>query len=124
MPDAPSNDSAPVWALQITEADHEANEFRTLGGAAWTTCAERDAAFAAIPASTTADSSIDSFSWMVDVLDEDGFSIVADREVDVETVLELLGERSIEDVRARAIERDVVGRAIAQHYTAKLEARR
>lgn len=106
------------WSLQITEADHEANEFRCLGGATWNTKAERDAAFDAIPASTTADSAVDDFSWMVDVLDEDGFSIVADREIDEHVVLGLLGETSIEDLRRRAIERESVGRAIGEAFVA------
>lgn len=106
------------WSLQITEADHEANEFRRLGGATWDTKAERDAAFDAIPASSTADRASDDFSWIVDVLDEDGFSIVADREIDEDVVLELLGETSIEDVRQRAIERETVGRAIGEVFVA------
>jgi len=104
------------WSLQITEADHEANEFRCLGGATWDTKAERDAAFDAIPASETADRAVDDFSWMVDVLDEDGFSIVADREVDEHVVLELLGASSIEELRERAIEREALGRAIGEAF--------
>jgi hypothetical protein len=108
------------WSLQITEADHEANEFRCLGGATWDTKAERDAAFDAIPASTTADSSVDDFSWMVDVLDEDGFSIVADREVDEHVVLGLLGDSSIEALRERAIERETVGRAVGEAFVEAL----
>lgn len=106
------------WSLQITEADHHANEFRCLGGATWDTKAERDAAFDAIPASTTADSAVDDFSWMVDVLDKDGFSIVADREIDEETVLSLLGNDSIEDLREQAIERETLGRAIGEAWVA------
>lgn len=110
------NTSAAGWSLQVTEADHEANEFRCLGGATWGTKAERDAAFDAIPASTTADSSVDDFSWMVDVLDEDGFSIVTDREIDEETVLGLLGSGSIEELRRVAIEREAFGRAIGEAF--------
>lgn len=111
---------AEQWALQITEADHEANEFRTLGGAAWSSRAERDAAFAAIPESQTSDLATDPFTWVVDVLDADGFSIVTDRVVDVETVLVLLGEASIEDVRARAIEREAVATEMASSFVAGL----
>lgn len=121
-PEALSNDFTPVWALQIIEADHEANEFRTLGGAAWPTRAERDAAFATIPASTTSDPATDPFTWIVDVLDEDGFSIITDREIDVEIVLELLGETSIEEVRERAIEREAVGMEIAARFVASIGA--
>lgn len=106
------------WSLQITEADHEANEFRCLGGATWDTKAERDAAFDAIPESKTADRETDDFSWIVDVLDEDGFSIVADREIDEHVVLELLGDSSIESLRERAIERETVGRAIGEAFVA------
>lgn len=107
------------YMLQITEADHEANEFRVLGGAAWTTKAERDAAFAAIPESTTSDRATDDFTWIVDVLADDEFSIVADKEIDEDVVLTLLGASSIEDLRAAAIEREALGRAIAEAYVAK-----
>jgi hypothetical protein len=101
-----TNVDTPVWALQITEADHHANEFRCLGGAAWPTKAERDAAYAAIPESETSDRSTDDFTWIVDLLAEDGWSIVGDREIDKDVVLALLGGDSIEELRAAAVERE------------------
>jgi hypothetical protein len=91
-----------------------ANEFRCLGGATWDTKAERDTAFDAIPTSETSNREVDDFSWIVDVLDEDGFSIVADREIDEHVVLELLGSNSIEDLREQAIERETLGRALGE----------
>lgn len=103
----------PIYALQITEADHEANEFRTLGGAAWPIKAERDAAYAAIPESSTSDRSTDPFTWIVDLLDDDGFTIIGDKEIDESTVLRLLGGDSIEVVREAAIEREARAMAAA-----------
>ncbi|MBJ7469734.1 MAG: hypothetical protein JHD16_00450 [Solirubrobacteraceae bacterium] len=93
-----------VYALQVTEADHQADEFRTLGGAAWLTRAERDAAFAVIPEAPDEGATAPR-TWIVDVLDGE-FSIVADRCIDEATAMDLLGVDSLDELRARAIKRN------------------
>jgi hypothetical protein len=108
-----STEWKPIYALQITEADHEANEFRCLGGAAWPTKAMRDEAYASIPESETSDRSTDDFTWIVDLLDDDGFSIIGDKEVDEWVVLKLLDGDSIEGLRTQAIEREAAAMAEA-----------
>lgn len=110
--------TAPLYALRITEADHVANEFRHLGGAAWPTEAARDAALAAIPAAEDESATADR-TWIVDVLDANG-DIVADRIISEDTAMGLLGVSTLDDVRAQAIERDAEGRALAEKFIARL----
>lgn len=70
--------------LRVTYCDTLNNRFLTLGGAAWETRHERDAAFASIP-TCKGDS-----PFIVDVEDEEG--IVDDRQVSAVTVSLLLGK--------------------------------
>lgn len=94
---------ATTYALQVTEADRDENEFRTLGGAAWVTRSERDTALASIPEGPS-EPAVGTLSWIVDVLDGD--DIVGDRSIDEETAKTLLGVRSLDELRAEARRRN------------------
>lgn len=100
-----------LYALRVTEADHLANEFLHLGGAAWLTVAERDAAFAAIPEAPDESPTADR-TWIVDVLDD--WSIVRDRCISEDTAMSLLGVTPLDDLRDMARERNRAGERLAQ----------
>lgn len=99
------------YSLRVTEADHVANEFLHLGGAAWLTPEGRDAALAHIPEAPDESATADR-TWIVDVLDEND-SIVADRCIDETTAMRLLGVDSLDHLRDAARQ---VNRAFEQQY--------
>jgi len=91
------------FLLQITEANHDENEFFTLGGAGFDTEAERAANLSRIPRIDPSHSCEDPAvprCYIVDVLDPDGFSIVDNIEVSEQTAHELLGVDDFEPLRA------------------------
>ncbi|ROR97827.1 hypothetical protein EDD28_2436 [Salana multivorans] len=88
------------YGLQITEANHDENEFFTLGGAIFDTAEERQASIDALPrfVHDCADESVRR-CYTVDVLNEDGWSIVDNIEVSETTAQELLGTSDFEPMR-------------------------
>lgn len=88
------------YGLQITEANHDEDEFFTLGGAIFDTAEERQASIDALPrfVHDCADPSVRR-CYTVDVLDEDGWSIVDNIEVSETTAQELLGTSDFEPMR-------------------------
>jgi len=99
--------------LQIVEANHDENEFYTLGGAGFRTEAERTANLATIPVCdhNCAD---DNRCYFLDVLDPaDDFSVLEEREISESTVKTLLGVTDLEPLRRQ--ERELLDAEIAAH---------
>lgn len=101
------------WYLQITLADHEANEFRCLGGAGFTK-ADTLRRFAAIPAVPKAAPDA-PFDLVLDLMDSAG-DIIDDKHISVQTAAALLGPEFIPDALWVAREPGVEG-ALAQAAT-------
>lgn len=98
------------YGLQITEANHDENQFFTLGGILVDSIEERDAEAAQIP---KFDHDCDSGTacYMLDLLEEDGFSTADGFEISKETALTLLGVADLEPLRES--ERALFGLALA-----------
>ena len=92
-----------VRYIQITEADHAANAFHTLGGAGFLSNKETLEHWKAIPThphDETAD-----FNHTADLLDADGFTIVEEKPISAATAAQLLG-RPLEVARREALEQE------------------
>lgn len=76
--------------LQIVFADHQANEFRTLGGAGFTTMAETRRRFREVPADDAADPKSDAANLILDLCDKDG-DILDDKYITRATAADLMG---------------------------------
>lgn len=80
--------------MQVTLADHAANEFRCLGGAGWPTMAETRRRFKAIP--SVPEAAPDApFDIVLDLMDG-AYDIVDDKYISVETAATLLGPEAVE----------------------------
>lgn len=91
------------YLLRLTEANHGENEFFELGGAGFSTEAERAASIAGIPRDLgDHDCQTALCCYLVDVLSpEDDFSITDSFEVTEAIAHELLGVEDFEPLRAR-----------------------
>lgn len=85
--------------VSFVYVDEGRNEFLTLGGAGWLSEAEVHAAFDALPTAADTQDNI-----VADLLDEDGVTILRDKEVARATAEAMLGE-SFEALYSRAVEK-------------------
>lgn len=105
------------WYLQVTYADHLGNEFLTLGGAGWPTKAERDAEFASIPEAPDPGPAADG-TYILDVIESDGYTHSADKIISEATAHALLGQ-PLDDLKAKArAENRAADQLFAEHRAA------
>lgn len=96
-----------AYLLQLTEANHDDNEFYALGGAGFLTQAERQASIDRIRAASdlTGHSCQDPdvhHCYVIDVLDPaDQFTVVDNFEIDEQTAHDVLGVADFEPLRTR-----------------------
>lgn len=102
-----------TYLLQIVEANHDENEFYTLGGAGFRTEAERTANLTTIPVCDH-NCDDDNRCYFLDVLDPaDDFSVLEELEISEDTAKTLLGVSDLEPVRNQ--ERELLAAEIAAH---------
>lgn len=80
-----------IGYLQVTLADHKANEFRTVGGAGFLTMAETRRRFREVPFAPDSDPAVDDYTLVLDLLDRNS-DILDDKIISKATAEALLGE--------------------------------
>lgn len=89
-----------VRYIQITEADHNADAFHTLGGAGFRNVRETRENWKSIPEHPREEDA--PFTYVADLLDADGQTIVEDKTISAATAARLLG-RPLEEARREAV---------------------
>ncbi|MFE6967087.1 hypothetical protein ACFVAJ_18385 [Agromyces sp. NPDC057679] len=106
----------PQHTINIVEANHDDNEFYTLGTAVFDDEVHRDANLAKIPPHDH-DCDESSRCYLLDIIDpEDGWSVLNNIEISEDTAKLLLGTQDLEPLREldRALVRSVIAAADAR----------